>query len=92
MIDLKEAMEIAKKFIIDVNGDQENFLLEEISLSNDKARWEVVYSYSRKQLPRNELQEILGLEGLKTYKKVVIDNETKDVLGLYNRSYERQAA
>jgi hypothetical protein len=29
MPDLKEAMEIAKKFIIDVNGDRENFLLEE---------------------------------------------------------------
>lgn len=92
MLDLKEAMEIAKKFIIDVNGDQENFLLEEISLSTDKKKWEVVYSYSRKQLPRNELQEVLGLEGLKTYKKVVIDNETREVLGMYNWSYETQAA
>jgi hypothetical protein len=92
MTDLKEAMEIAKQFIIDVNGDQENFVLEEISLSADKTKWEVVYSYSRKRLPRNELQEVLGLEGLKTYKKVLIDNETKEVLGMYNWSYERQAA
>ena len=32
MTDLKEAMDIEKKFLIDVNGEQDNFLLEEISL------------------------------------------------------------
>lgn len=48
MIGLKEAMEIAKKFIVDVNGEQENFLLEEISLSPDGKKWEVTYSYNRK--------------------------------------------
>ena len=33
---LKEAMKIAKDFIIEINGEQEDFQLEEINLSNDK--------------------------------------------------------
>jgi hypothetical protein len=92
MVDLKEAMEIAKKFIIEVNGEQDNLLLEEIALSTDKKTCEVVYSYSRKQAPPNELREVLGLGGPRMYKKVVIDRESKEVLGMYNWSNERQAA
>jgi hypothetical protein len=92
MTDLKEAMDIAKKFINDVNGEQDNFLLEEISLSPDKKNWEVIYSYGRKQIPQNELQKVIGVNGLRTYKKVVIDNQTKEVLGMFNWSYDRQAA
>lgn len=92
MVELKEAMEIAKKFIIEVNGNQENFSLEEISLSPDKKSWEVIYSYDRNQTPRNEIQKVIGLDGLKTYKKVVIDTKTGEVVGMFNWSYDRQAA
>lgn len=92
MVELKEAMEIAKKFIIEVNGDQKNFVLEEISLSQDKKSWEVIYSYDRDQTPRNEKQKVIGLDGLKTYKKIVIDSQTDEVTGMFNWSYDRQAA
>lgn len=90
MIELKEAMKIAKNFIIDVNGEQENFQLEEILLSPDKKKWEVTYSYNKKIESPNQMQSVLGLDKRKAYKRVVIDNENKEIIGMYNWAYENR--
>jgi len=92
MIDLKQAMEIAREFIADFNGEPENLQLEEISLTSDKKKTEVVYSFNKKHINPNSLQKTLGLEGIRHYKKVVIDNDSGEVLGMYNWSYEQREA
>lgn len=91
-MDLKEAMDIAKQFVADVSGDPENLQLEEVALSPDKSRTEVVYSFNKKVVNPNSLQRALGLEGLRSFKKVVIDNASGEVLGMYNWSYEKREA
>ncbi len=92
MIGLTAAMEIAKNFIVEMNGQQENFQLEEILLSNDKQTWEVTYSYDKKIENPNQLQLALGLEKRKAYKRVVINSESKEVVGMYNWAYENREA
>lgn len=92
MINLKEAMNIAKNFIIDINGEQEALQLEEIILSSDEERWEVTYSYSKKLETPNQLQAALGLDRTKSYKRIVIDNKTGNVVGMYNWAYENREA
>jgi hypothetical protein len=92
-MELKDAMQIGKDFVADVTGDVENLQLEEVALSADKSKIEVVYSFDKKLASPNSLQRALGLEGLRSFKKVVIDSASGDVLGMYNWSYEtRQAA
>ena len=88
MSELKDVMKIAKDFIIEINGEKENFQVEEIALSPDKNKWEVTYSYDSKIENPNQLQPTLGFEKKKDYKRVVIDKETREVLGMYNWSYE----
>ena len=90
MIGLKEAMEIAKNFIVEMNGEQENFQLEEITLSNDKKNWEVTYSYNKKIANPNQLQVALGFKAYRAYKRIVIDGETNEVVGMYNWAYENR--
>ena len=92
MTDLKEAMEIAKNFIADVSGDTDNLQLEEVALSPDKNKTEVVYSFNKKVADPNSLQKALGLSGFRNFKKVVIDNQSGEVLGMYNWSYEQREA
>lgn len=91
-MDLKKATEIAKKFIVDFNGEPDNLALEEISLSPDKSTTDVVYSYNKKHVNPNSLQKALGLEGIRHYKKVVIENDSEEVLGMYNWTYEHREA
>lgn len=90
MIGLKEAINIAKDFIIEMNGEQEDFQLEEISLSNDKKNWEVTYSYNKKIDSPNQLQMALGFKSRKAYKRVIIDGESKEIIGMYNWAYENR--
>jgi hypothetical protein len=92
MIALTEAMQIAKDFIIEMNGQQENFQLEEIVLSGDKKAWEVTYSYDRTIENPNQLQIALGANKRRAYKRVVIDSETKEIIGMYNWAYEKREA
>jgi hypothetical protein len=92
MIGLKEAIEKAKTFIVEINGEQEQFQIEDISLSDDKRNWFVTLSYMQKIGSPNQLQTMLGLEGRRTYKKVVIDNESKEIIGMYNWAYEKREA
>ena len=93
MIELKEALDIAKNFIVEVNGGQEDFQLEEVGLSDDKKSWQVTYSYYNKIESPNQLQAALGLDKKRVYKRVVIDSESKDIIGMYNWAYvNREAA
>lgn len=92
MIDLREAIEKAKQFIAELNGEPEQFQVEEISLSEDKKKWLVTVSYDKKINSPNELQKTLGLETQRAYKRVVIDNENENVVGMYNWSFERREA
>ena len=89
-----EAIEKAKKFIVDLNGEQENLQVEEVLLSDDKKQWFVTLSYYKKIQSPNELQKALGLENQRTYKRVIIDNEAatsdKEILGMYNWSFDRR--
>lgn len=92
MIDLKEAMEIARKFIAEFNGEPDNLQLEEIALSSDKKKTDVVYSFNKKHINPNSLQKALGIDGIRHYKKVVLDNESGEVIGMYNWTYEQREA
>lgn len=90
MIDLKEATEIAKNFITE-QEQLDDIHLETVLLSPDKERWQVVFSYSQRLESINDLQKLLGIKDRKFYKKVIIDNETKEIIG-YDNSYERREA
>ena len=86
-------MQIAKDFVADVSGDPDNIQLEEVALSQDKSKIEVVYSFNKRLVKPNSLQVALGLEGIRSFKKVVIDSSSEEVLGMYNWTFEaRQAA
>lgn len=92
MIDLKEAAEIAKNFIVDFNGEQGDLQLVAVSLSTDRTRWEVIYSFNIKLQELNQLQRALGITQRKVHKKVTIDNETKQVIGYAETAYEQSEA
>ena len=92
MIDLKEAIERAKQFIVELNGETEQFQVEEVLLSEDKKNWFVTVSYDKKIQSPNELQKTLGLESQRAYKRVVIDSENENVVGMLNWSYDRREA
>jgi len=92
MIDLKEAIERAKQFITELNGEPEQFQVEEVFLSEDKKKWVVTISYYTKIDTPNNLQKALGFQNLRTYKRIEIDNETKDVVGIFNWSYDKREA
>jgi hypothetical protein len=92
MIDLKEAIERAKQFIIELNGEPEEFQVEEVMLSDDRKNWLVTISYYKKLQSPNELQKTLGLENQRAYKRVVIDNETENVIGLIDGYFNRREA
>lgn len=90
MIELKEAMQIAKDFIIEMNGEKEDFQLEEVTLSNNGKNWEVTYSYNKKIDNPNQLQAALGFLAKRAYKRIVINRESKEVIGMYNWAYENR--
>lgn len=91
MIDLKEATEIAKNFLAEYENSSD-IHLENVLLSPDNKRWQVVFSYSQKLENINDLQKLLGIKVRKFYKKVIIDNENKQVIGYDNAYDNREAA
>lgn len=92
MIDLKEAIERAKEFIVEMNGQPENLQIEEVTLSSDGRSWSVTLSYFKRIQTPNELQTALGLEGTRTYKRVVIDSEDKKIIGMFNWAFDKSEA
>lgn len=92
MIDLKEAIAIAKNFIIEMDGEKDDFHLESAVLSLDKESWQVTYSYKRKLENLNDLQKILGVKERKFYKKVIIDSKDKKIIGYFDNAYDKSEA
>ncbi|HEV7645894.1 MAG TPA: hypothetical protein VGO50_18285 [Pyrinomonadaceae bacterium] len=92
MIDLKEAIDKAQEFIMQMYGLGEQLQVEEAILSPDKKSWSVTLSYFNKIKAPNELQKVLGLQGTKEFKRVVIDSENRSVIGLFNKPYDRSEA
>ena len=60
MTTLKQAIEITKKFIIEINGEQPDFQLEYIKHFEPNNIWRVTYSYWRNETVPNQLQSVLG--------------------------------
>lgn len=89
---LKKAIGIAKSFVSEVADESENLQLEEILLSPDKKNTEVVLSFDKKIRDPNSLQKAIGLEGFRNVKKIIIENASGEVLGMYNWTYERREA
>ena len=48
--------------------------------------------YYKKIPSPNELQKTLGLEGQRAYKRVVIDSENENVVGMYHWYYDKHEA
>ena len=94
MIEVKEAIQIAKKYVADIFEDEGifNIGLEEVENSGD--RWEVTIGFSRKwdKPPRSPFAGIAGMTAdsdhraiARTYKVVEIDEVNGQVLELRNR-------
>ena len=92
MIDLKEATEISKEFIIEMEGKQAAFHLESALLTPNKDSWQVIYSYKKKIENINELQKILGLKERKIYKKVIVESENKEIIGYSDVAFDKSEA
>lgn len=67
--DLKKAIEIAKEFVSEVSGEPDNLQLEEVSLSQDKQKTEVVYSFNKRFASPNSLQKALVWKASETSRK-----------------------
>lgn len=92
MTELKEAIEKAKQFIVELNGEPEQFQVEEVFFDKDKQNWLVTLSYNKRIDSPNSLQKALGFDNLRTFKRVIIDDETKNVIGILNWSYDKPEA
>jgi len=89
-LEINEVSDLAKKFIIELNGDQGNFEIEEVLLSG--GNWIVTISYYRKVHEPNELQRTLGILGRRVYKRITIDSEKSRVIGMSEWSPEHREA
>ena len=86
---IKDLSELAKQFIAELNGEQEQFQVEEV-LQSDKKNWIVTVSYFRKHKKPNELQKTLGLLGNRVYKRLTIERDGYNVVGMSDWSPERR--
>lgn len=82
MIEIKDAVKIAKDFIIEFFDKPEKIQIEAFSLSDNKKYWNVTYSFWQKAEVINELQTILGITGSKVYKTIQINVENGEVVGM----------
>ena len=89
-LEVKEISELAKKFIIELNGEQSQFEIEEVMF--EKSHWLVTISYYRKVAEPNELQRTLGILGRRVYKRITIDRKDSRVIGMSDWSPERREA
>jgi hypothetical protein len=90
--EMKEVTELAKQFIVELNGEQEQLQVEEVVRSED-GKWSVILSYFRKYRTPNELQKTLGLLGSRAYKRItIIDRDGHQIVGMSDWSPERREA
>jgi hypothetical protein len=80
--EIKQLSEIAKQFIIELNGEQDRFQIEEVGLSDDGKKWFVTLSYLQKIEKPNQLQKTLGLANRRVYKRLSINKKELNVVAM----------
>ncbi len=84
MIELKQAIERAKKFIIEMNGEQEDLQLEYVKHFESNNIWRVTYSFWRGESPPpNQLQAALGItRSGRVYRTIDIKDDNGEVVSM----------
>jgi len=82
MLEMNDAMEVAKNFIIEVSGQKGNFRLEEAYLDDKKKNWHITYSFSEPRPFSSLLEEFAKMEDRRVYRTIQIDNKTGNVVGM----------
>lgn len=95
MIELDEALRIAKEFIQNVSRTDGKWQLEEVILENDKNIWSVTYSFWRENdvvssMIAKGIVPSLMLEGRRVYRTVKINAENSQVISMKAGFSERQ--
>lgn len=88
---MRAVSELAKRFVVELNGDQEQLQVEEIVLSDDRKLWYVTVSYLQLINNPNQLQKALNLLSHRVYKRLTLDSKTLRVIGMQNWSFAPQA-
>lgn len=90
MIDVKQAAQLASKFIVGLYSDEtiSDVMLEEVELSEDSKYWLITLSFPA---PPNSVGQLLGIKG-RRYKIVKVDTETGEVLSMKIRELQHEAA
>ena len=85
MIQLREAIEKAKQFIIEMNGEQEDLQLEHVKHVEPSNIWRVTYSFYRNDSPPpNQLQAALGINrnDRRVYRTIDIEDKSGGIVGM----------
>ena len=95
-MEVKEAARLAKKYVLDVFGEEINggVSLEEIDFGDDQFRkvWKITVSFSREWDAPSALRKVAtavgGVPVKPAYKVVSIDNSTGSVISVKHRSLD----
>ena len=91
-MDAKQAIRAAKTYVSDVFEDEGlvNLGLEEVKFREFENRWEITLGFSRPwNADRSPIAALAGAQTLpRTYKVVVIKDETGEVVEIRNREVE----
>ena len=83
MIGLKQAIERAKEFIIEMNGEQEDLQLESVKHFESNHIWRVIYSFWRGENSPNQLQTVLGINpNGRVYRTIDLNDVNGEVIGM----------
>lgn len=86
MVDLKEAVSAANKFIKDAfSEDISDLQLEEISRSDDEKFWLITMGFFRKRAPQHTLEALVGTRPERVYKSIKVDSETGQAVSMQIR-------
>lgn len=77
MIDVKEAVKIARSYVADLFSDAGGLALEEVEFSEEKGAWLITIGFSVRE-PQSPL-DALGLKYDRKYKLIHVDAETGEV-------------
>jgi len=86
MIDVREAVRIARKTMLDIYHEDQipQLTLEEAERSKDGAHWLITVSFAR-PFAKSAIEAMTGQQGTTTYKVVDIDAETGTVSSIRMR-------
>ena len=99
-MEVKEAARIAKKYVLDVFGEEINggISLEEIDSADEQFRkvWKITVSFSREWAAPSALRTMASAVGgvpvKLTYKVVTVDSSTGSVISVKHRSLDQADA